>query len=297
MDAVFIHRGASDYLPYVLRQAVESGMPVTLIGDEAAHGQAPPEVECVAIGQYYPAMEPMTAVYRHMSVTPYPEYERFCFERWFIFREHLRATGRPGMMLDSDVLIYPGLVALVTEFARGGAFLLDTPWCQPVWDALKLDFVCQNFIALFGDEAAIAEVSGIANLGQIHVSDMFALYRLQALHPDKIANIRNKGRARGLCTNINNRFGFDAVHNYRAPSGWDGGRPVFRRTDGVMVPFVLLHCQGRSKAIIDHFCAFDTAGLPDLKVWFRNERSKAHPQYADAIAFDTWLRENFRRAT
>ena len=295
MRAVFIHTGSAPYFHYTLKQAVRSGMPVTLIGDQEAHTCAPPEVDRVPISDYLEDTGPMTTAYRHLSSNP-EGYERFCFERWFILRAWIERHPGPAAMLDSDVLIYPGLANMLSRLAHNGAWLLNTPWCAPIWRLELLDKLLYRFIDLFSDPAVIRAVSEAANLGRTHVSDMHMLQWLAVVEPDLFYDARTIGRRIGLCSNIQAHGGWEAFLSYRKPIGWHADRPVFRRIDtGHTVAFSLLHFQGRSKFLMDRFCAFDTGAMPELKAWFRNPANEAHHQYHDAKAFDTYLAEHFSK--
>jgi hypothetical protein len=290
MRAVFVHTGWSDYLPYTLSQALHSGLRVTLIGDAGAHGAAPKGVELAPIDRYSGAADRMTRAYRHLS-SNHEHYERFCFERWFILRAYAEDAVGPVMLLDSDVLIYPGLDALAWRLSGLGGRLLNTPWCAPVWRLELLDHLLDEFVALFSDESRLEAVSRVAGLGRPHVTDMHLLEWLGMERPGFVADGRTEGRRRGLCSNIRAHHGWESFRGYRMPCGWDDRlRPLFRRGDADrVIPFSLHHFQGRSKFIMDRFCSFDTSGLPCLKGWLSDRRNAGHAQHADLCAVDAHL--------
>lgn len=111
---VFIHKGNSWYLPYVLCQAkfASPSSNITLIGDELAlqavqsikgiHTESLEKLECDFTKTF-------RENYCHMSTNP-RDYELFCWLRWFFFLEYMRRHSiSNSFYCDSDVLLYSSI--------------------------------------------------------------------------------------------------------------------------------------------------------------------------------------------
>lgn len=108
VPVVFIHRGDDDYLAYSLQQAKRSNpqSDIILIGDSANSKYASESVQHFMIDDYHQAAQQFAAVYKHQSPNSY-EYELFCYQRWFILQDFVRANDIERFCsLDSDVMLY-----------------------------------------------------------------------------------------------------------------------------------------------------------------------------------------------
>jgi hypothetical protein len=105
LPIVFIHRSDSPYLKYTLGQARTSnpGSRIILLGD--SDNDRYPFVEHFEFDKFLD--DEFARVYVHLSSNGF-EYEKFCFERWFVLRNFLEAQGLTGpiLYLDSDVMLY-----------------------------------------------------------------------------------------------------------------------------------------------------------------------------------------------
>ncbi len=102
---IFIHRGNSWYLPIALQQVVKTNPKarIVLLGDEsnARYGDI---VEHKMISSYFESARKFESIYQHKSFSN-KEYELFNFQRWFVWRDFMRAEGIAEAMLpDTDVL-------------------------------------------------------------------------------------------------------------------------------------------------------------------------------------------------
>jgi len=77
-----------------------------LIGDLANARFASDAVRHFRIDDYFESAARFAEVYKHQSDNAY-EYELFCFQRWFILRDFMKASGIAGCCyLDSDIMLY-----------------------------------------------------------------------------------------------------------------------------------------------------------------------------------------------
>lgn len=105
---VFIHRGDDDYLAYSLQQAKRSSpqSDVVLIGDASNVQYASESVRHFMIDHYFESAGSFAQVYKHQSDNAY-DYELFCFQRWFVLRDFMKANGLGRCCyLDSDIMLY-----------------------------------------------------------------------------------------------------------------------------------------------------------------------------------------------
>jgi hypothetical protein len=108
---VFVHKGYSWYLPYVLNQAkyVSPNSEVVLLGTPGHSFNAPgiqveniDDLESQEIARF-------VACYRHMSPNV-KSFEMMCFLRWFYLLEYMRRNRIQSVFhLDSDVLLYSSI--------------------------------------------------------------------------------------------------------------------------------------------------------------------------------------------
>jgi len=108
VPVVFIHRGDDDYLAHSLQQAKRSSpqSDIVLIGDSDNLKYASETVQHFRIDDYFQSAARFAEVYKHQSGNSY-DYELFCFQRWFILKEFVKANGiERCCYLDSDILLY-----------------------------------------------------------------------------------------------------------------------------------------------------------------------------------------------
>lgn len=143
---IFIHEGASFYLPYTLMQAHASNPEneIILIGDKAALKQAPKWVKKCQIADYAKTADQFTELYKnaHRSYNSF-RFENGCFRRTFLLEEYCRKSGTERFWyFDSDVLLYGNLKEELQHFPE------DCQWSsageEPLsphssfWDIRKL---------------------------------------------------------------------------------------------------------------------------------------------------------------
>lgn len=105
---IFVHKGLQEYFLLALKQArkYNPDARIIVIGD-CAEDKYPDFVEFYNIDDLNsPELEEFRKIYVHSSVNII-DYERFCFERWFLILELIKRLNIEAFLhLDSDVFIY-----------------------------------------------------------------------------------------------------------------------------------------------------------------------------------------------
>jgi hypothetical protein len=293
MHVVFVHkiRGKTkfDIFPAVVRQAVSAGYQVTIIGNELARQ---PDANLIDIESLSSEVEAFRNAYRHHSVNSL-DYERFCFERWFLFyAARKKSIGPNAIMIDSDVLVYPGLEEAFRAITRNGDLICNSPYSWFGNDD-SLSFLCAHFLKIFdSDESAMEAVRPLTN-----VSDMNVLLSLSRKNKDRFVDLIRTGTSHGIDSNILSTWGgatnFECIYGYRKFNGFNNGRPVFKALSGNLIEFSSIHFQGRSKFFLEYFLTCHRDGLPDLTEWFAINENKKHPMYENAYSYLEWLKVNY----
>jgi hypothetical protein len=255
LPIVFLHYGRSKYLPFTLGRAkmLNVNSPVVLIGD-AANKDYLPFVEHVDMNRYARQAAEFQKAYTHLSPNGY-SYEMFCFMRWFILRDFLRAHGLKEIIhLDSDVLINVnvqeerrnwlgyGLTILRKEcagnmFVNGMATL--EALCDIIWDMYT------------GPDSQARLTELLQRRGNI--SDMAALEMLCQANPAHVAEMDGiQPDGSFWDANINLSQGFETGRDGMKAIRWINGMPFGRHlATGRDVLFKSLHYQGMSKDAIE----------------------------------------------
>jgi len=113
---VFINTGRTFCLPYVLHQAkhLNPSSAVVLIGDAGNYDFIQFEqIENLASDD----IDSFRRNYVHRSTNP-PQFELFCWERWFYLRNFMRKEqANSALYLDSDVLLFSSLEQIQQGYA------------------------------------------------------------------------------------------------------------------------------------------------------------------------------------
>ena len=104
IPVILIHKGYQSYLQYSLKQASQKN-PVFFVGDTE------PKIDgCdfnyVAQSELMDGLSEFSNIYVHLNTTP-PDYDLFCYTRWFILRNFMKIYGFSKVFyIDSDVLFF-----------------------------------------------------------------------------------------------------------------------------------------------------------------------------------------------
>lgn len=256
LPIVFVHKGASPYVPYALHQAraYNPGARVVLLGDEAACGMARPE-ERVRLDAHMRTAEAFARTYKNLSTNALG-FELFCFQRWFALRDWMHAEGvESAVYLDTDVLCYTDLGA-ESERLRGAdmAFANGTgTWTTFIHHRSLLDELCDFMTGMFTTrlahyEAVYAEYQTRGVAGGI--CDMWAFNEFAEAHPDRIVDLFEVVDGAIYDTHMLTPSGFRMDGEVKAISFY-GDRPYgVREEDGARIRFQVLHFAGGSKRFI-----------------------------------------------
>lgn len=104
IPVVLIHYGYEDYLNYSINQACKKNL-VYLIGTNKPSINNSNFNFC-NINEYMSNLNEFSSIYVHLNTTP-PNYEIFCYLRWFILRDFMQSKGLDkAFYIDSDVLLF-----------------------------------------------------------------------------------------------------------------------------------------------------------------------------------------------
>lgn len=254
LPIIFIHLANSDYLKFTLGQAKMKnlGSPVILIGDET--NNVYPFVTHVNMNRYAARAAEFQKIYRHFSENGFV-YEQFCFLRWFLLRDFLRAHGiQRAIHVDSDVLLHVDVneeqqnwrdfdLSLVNGECAGNMFINGTrgldDLCSIIWDL---------FAAPQADErlGAILESRRDPAGGRAAVSDMVPLKMLARSYPSRIAEMTGIQRDGSYWdANVRMDEGFEYHEEGHKRYWFSDGRAYCRHAaSGRDIWFKSLHFQG-----------------------------------------------------
>ena len=127
LPIIFIHQSNSDYLEYAFAQAHRSnpGSAIWLLGDASNGGYE--FVEHRSMFDYFEGARAFAKGYKHYSTHPVG-FELINFQRWFILRDFLIASGlKRCLYLDSDTMLYTDVTEDSRKFER-----FDFTLCQMI---------------------------------------------------------------------------------------------------------------------------------------------------------------------
>lgn len=253
LPIVFVHKGASHYVPYALHQAraYNPGARVVLLGDEAACGMARPE-ERVSLTDHMGTAEAFARTYKNLSTNTF-EFELFCFQRWFALRDWMHAEGvERAVYLDTDVLCYTDLGAESERLREADMTVVKGigPGSNFIHDIRVLDAFCDFMTGMFTDrlphyEAVYADYKARGVAGGI--CDMWAFHEFAEAHPNRVADLFQVVDGALYDTHMLTPSGFRMDGEIKAIT-FDGDRPYgVRDADGARIRFHVLHFAGGSK--------------------------------------------------
>ena len=268
-DVVFIHFGSPLFLRYAYSQAVSLGYRVVVLGDAALQGEG--FANLVHAQDYSSGLDDFRTIYRHIGANDY-QYEYQCYARWFLLRNYMRQSPRPVLLLNSDVLIYPGVESLSGHL--GGRRLLDTAWVNFVNDANCLDCFCEFLFEVFTDNSELETLSRkYAWQGAPHLSDMYLLFELAERHPSIVRQFSNSCHLLGFDNAMLLTQDYESINGHKAVQFVDGVPYCRRLSETQNIRFHLLHFQGTAKPLMECFHTIERAdllkGLRPLNSWIR----------------------------
>jgi hypothetical protein len=258
LPIVFVHLFNSNYLPFTLGQAKMKNLssPIILIGDDS--NKVLPFVTHVHMNAYAKQAVEFQKIYKHFSPNGFI-YEQFCFIRWMILRDFMRAHGLQKIIhLDSDVLLYVDVnkeqenwkdyeLTLINGNCAGNMFVNGTS---------ALDELCTSIWDMYAAPGAEARLAALLEerhrIGCLAVSDMVPL---RAFYD---ANRNRVGEMTGIQpdgsywdANVHLDEGFE-TRDGRKNFWFQGGKAYCRHVaTGREIWFKSLHFQGIAKSHIE----------------------------------------------
>ncbi len=221
LPIVFLHAGASEYLPLSIDQArrTNPASRVILIGDESNKNFT--AAEHFMLREFWDEAHSFSGVYEHMNPNRYAS-ELFCFQRWFVLNRFLAALQIPACFhSDSDVLLFADVSAL-QEFYGDRPIAVNrgqSPHSSYINDAAVLqsftDFIWDHYRSPAGKAALKHRLQTVIVRGGICDMTLFELFLEK--HPELVGDTYEV-RGGGF---------FD--HNVRMSDGYEVGRHNFKR--------------------------------------------------------------------
>jgi hypothetical protein len=258
LPIVFIHLFKSDYLAYTLGQAKMKNLqsPVILIGDDT--NNIYPFATHVHMNRYCGQAVEFQKIYKHFSPNGFI-YEQFCFLRWFLLRDFMKAHGLKQILhVDSDVLLYVDVnrewenwagseLSLINGDCAGNMFVNGTKaldeLCDIIWDMYAAPGAAERLAAL--SEARRKE-------GRLAVSDMVPLRAFYDANRDRVAEMTGiQPDGSYWDANIHLDEGFEMAGERKKYWLADGKAYCRHAATGRDIWFKSLHFQGIAKAHIE----------------------------------------------
>ena len=250
IPVILIHQGASERYPLnsVMAQAYKFGNRVELLNDaRETYGNSAREFE-----KYY----------EHLSGN-HVDFEKFCFARWFILLDWMRANDRDVVFYqDSDVLLYCDVTKEFETWGAGYAFTLAlgtsaaTSYFTRAGLQAFCDFVMDTYMnrnALFVElQRIFVEMQAQRLPGGVCDMTLFKFFKAQVTHVSVGEMTRIvKPPAVTWDHNINSADGF-VMENGIKQIEWDNEFPYGRSQNNpyLQTRFNALHFQGGAKKLI-----------------------------------------------
>jgi hypothetical protein len=282
---VFIHKGYSWHLPYVLRQAawVNSNCGVVLIfegQDIAVDRGINKKVGCVPVDRILsiapnPDLDRFCSHYRHMSSNS-TEFELFCWKRWYYLLSYMEAEHIDRVLyLDSDVLVYYSTDYLLNHYSsvlKACALMIPQQdhqsfsWCVSGHISYWTKAALKEFCSFILDSFESAEkYSHYCRKWEWHnecgspggICDMTTLYLFWRSNQASITNFAEEYVGgvfdMNFSLSLNYRENEYVLKNGHKAVEFVDGKPVFFRDKDGRVNAHAIHFQGHAKNLIPSY--------------------------------------------
>ncbi|WP_310414124.1 hypothetical protein [Chamaesiphon sp. OTE_8_metabat_110] len=272
-DVVFVHRGYSWYLPFILNQAksVDPDANIVLLGDCAKSESIEPKFFRELRDSHY--ISRFVDKYIHMS-TNSSEFELFCWLRWFYLLDYMQRNSiASAFHLDSDVLLFSSLGDIKSYY---GDVINDCGYMIPdqsfdalewsasahisYWTAERLAEFCEFAIESFSDRRYLSLYAEKWHWHQQHqlaggICDMTTFYLFWLERGSSIGNLSRQHDRHIFDNNMNsaNNYLPDEFELDRGLKKIDfvNGKPMFTASkDSQLVRVHGCHFQGAAKQYI-----------------------------------------------
>lgn len=274
---VIMHRGASDYLKWAIKQAKLNNDHVVLLGDPSnEHFRTLCDFEYLdRLDNAY--SRKFAGLYEHMSTNNY-KFELMCIDRWFVLLEYMVQKSIDCVVhLDSDVMVYTNLDDTVKTYLKGNLMcyhVIEQDYSAMRWVAgAGFSFWTREGLALFCDYILDQYTSGIGELRnkwKWHldtgrrggICDMNLLYLFFLKNREQIRNLAHISDDETYCFDLNLASGAnyypDEYRIRRTFFGdfikeitFTGKQPYgYNLRLKKKVAFHSLHCQGKYKILM-----------------------------------------------
>lgn len=277
---IIYHLGYRDYVPLCMKQALKYNKNVIFITDVVEKYEKIEGLTLVNSNNYMEKINIFQELYIHLSSNS-RMLEFLCIIRWIVIHEYMNENNiERAFICDSDVLIYDNITKLNDKYLKQYPFMLcsspskNLTGGQSVWNLSELEkFV--NFVFEFYENQenmtnTIDWYSKNKSVGGI--CDMTLLYYF-AHNETKFKGLRlpNYPTFKMELNQIfENDFTFDlhmdSAGNHEYPEDWEmseRGSKNIKYIDGIPychnkrlkkdIRFILLHFQGRNKAIMKEY--------------------------------------------
>lgn len=277
---IIYHLGHRSYVPLCMKQALKYNNQVILITDAVEKYAEIDGLTLVDSNEYIGKIHSFQKLYIHLS-TNSQSLEFLCIIRWFVVQEYMNKNNiERAFICDSDVLIYDNITKLNNTYLKLYPFMLcsspskNLTGGQSVWNLSELEkfvkFVFEFYENQENRTNMIDWYSKNKSVGGI--CDMTLLYYF-AHNENKFKGLRLSNYPMfkmELNQIFENEFTFDlhmdSTGNHEYPEDWEmnerGSKKIkyiqnvpycYNNRLGKDIRFVLLHFQGRNKAIMEKY--------------------------------------------
>ena len=257
ISLIFVHKGYSFYLDYVLKQAYlfNQNADIYLLGDKDNNRY---DFVChEMIGDYFERADEFGTVYEHMSSNMY-DYELFCFQRWFVVLEFVKRKGIVNFLcMDSDVLLYCNINSMFIKYV-GCDFTICNGFHPAVnlFSASSLEKLCSFMMELYTvpsklDRLRVRYKSFIMEKKVGGNCDMTAIQYYIEEFPHRVIDVGVP--IDNFCFDgcISRSFDLFEMKNGLKKVYWINNKPYFKLLDdGMLVEVGSLHFVGKTKFVI-----------------------------------------------
>ena len=277
---IIYHLGYRDYIPLCMKQALKYNKNVIFITDNVEKYKEIKGLTLVDSNKYMEKINAFQKLYIHLSTNSHI-LELVCIIRWFVVHEYMNENNiERAFICDSDVLIYDNISKINENNLKEYPLMLcsspskNLTGGQSIWNLSELEkfvkFVFDFYENQENRENMISWYSKNKSNGGI--CDMTLLYYF-AHNESKFNGLRlpNYPSFKMELNQIfENEFTFDlhmdAAGNHEYPEDWEmseRGSKNIKYIDGIPychnkrlkkdIRFILLHFQGRNKAIMKEY--------------------------------------------
>jgi hypothetical protein len=279
-DLVFVHKGYSWYLPFVLNQAQSSDPDanIVLLGDCSKSDRIEAKLMRELRDSKY--IQKFTDKYVHMSTNSF-DFELFCWLRWFYLLDYMqRSSIRSVMHLDSDVLLFSSLSEIKSHYTNVvdncGYIIPEQSFDSLEWSASghisywtsdSLAEFCEFAIESFSDRRYLSLYEEKWNWHQRHhqyggICDMTTLYLFWLERDSSIFNLARQHDRHVFDNSMN------TASNYLA-NEFETERGIKKVSFINGIPMLTANQDGQQVRV--HGCHFQGAAKQHIPAYYRGK--------------------------